>query len=153
MRQAQLWKINHKIVPILLLVTKNWIKGVLMSCVSCPPCAKKNLYRLWSNEQIIWHGYHDDVIKWNHFPRNWLFVRGIHRSRWIASVIWDGIVVLMTSSNVMRAAKCSTIWIPVIYKSFIMDWTRQLLYIIISWKRFYDDQTKYRRDISRWNTI
>ena len=24
--------------------------------------------------------WHDDVIKWKHFPRNWLFVRGIHRS-------------------------------------------------------------------------
>ena len=23
---------------------------------------------------------HDDVIKWKHFPRNWTFVRGIHRS-------------------------------------------------------------------------
>ena len=23
---------------------------------------------------------HDDVIKWNHFPRHWPFVRGIHRS-------------------------------------------------------------------------
>ena len=23
---------------------------------------------------------HDDVIKWNYFPRNWSFVRGIHRS-------------------------------------------------------------------------
>ena len=23
---------------------------------------------------------HDDVIKWNHFPRYWLFVRGIHQS-------------------------------------------------------------------------
>ena len=22
---------------------------------------------------------HDDVIKWKHFPRNWPFVRGIHR--------------------------------------------------------------------------
>ena len=22
----------------------------------------------------------DDVIKWKHFPRNWPFVRGIHRS-------------------------------------------------------------------------
>ena len=27
-----------------------------------------------------WHGNHDDVIKWKHFPRNWPFVRGIHRS-------------------------------------------------------------------------
>ena len=25
-------------------------------------------------------GAHDDVIKWKHFPRNWPFVRGIHRS-------------------------------------------------------------------------
>ena len=24
--------------------------------------------------------YYDDVIKWKHFPRNWPFVRGIHRS-------------------------------------------------------------------------
>ena len=23
---------------------------------------------------------HDDVIKWKHFPRNWPFVRGIHKS-------------------------------------------------------------------------
>ena len=23
---------------------------------------------------------HDDVIKWNHFPRHWPFARGIHRS-------------------------------------------------------------------------
>ena len=32
----------------------------------------------------IWIFYitidHDDVIKWKHFPRNWPFVRGIHRS-------------------------------------------------------------------------
>ena len=26
---------------------------------------------------------HDDVIQWKRFPRNWSFVRGIHRSRWI----------------------------------------------------------------------
>ena len=24
--------------------------------------------------------FYDDVIKWKHFPRNWPFVRGIHRS-------------------------------------------------------------------------
>ena len=32
------------------------------------------------NSVCVWH---DDVIKWNHFPRNWPFVRGIHRSRWL----------------------------------------------------------------------
>ena len=26
------------------------------------------------------HLPHDDVIKWKHFPRNWPFVRGIHRA-------------------------------------------------------------------------
>ena len=30
-----------------------------------------------------YRSYDDDVIKWKHFPRNWPFVRGIHRSRWI----------------------------------------------------------------------
>ena len=32
---------------------------------------------------VFFHIIHDDVIKWKHFPRNWPFVRGIHRSRWI----------------------------------------------------------------------
>ena len=27
---------------------------------------------------------HDDVIKWEHFPRNWPFVQEIHRCRWIS---------------------------------------------------------------------
>ena len=26
-----------------------------------------------------WLELHDDVIKWNHFPRYWPFGRGIHR--------------------------------------------------------------------------
>ena len=30
---------------------------------------------------VIWiPSFHDDVIKWKHFPRYWPFVRGIHRS-------------------------------------------------------------------------
>ena len=28
-----------------------------------------------------WGQFHDDVIKWKHFPRYWPFVLGIHRSR------------------------------------------------------------------------
>ena len=31
-------------------------------------------------EMTIGHPYHDDVIEWKHFSRNWNFVRGIHRS-------------------------------------------------------------------------
>ena len=33
--------------------------------------------RVWPHQFTIGH---DDVIKWKHFPRNWSFVRGIHRS-------------------------------------------------------------------------
>ena len=29
---------------------------------------------------IVSWKFHDDVIKWKHFPRYWPFVRGIHRS-------------------------------------------------------------------------
>ena len=29
---------------------------------------------------IVTENNHDDVIKWKHFPRNWPFVREIHRS-------------------------------------------------------------------------
>ena len=32
----------------------------------------------WTWNQL-WQ-IHDDVIKWKHFPHNWPFVRGIHRS-------------------------------------------------------------------------
>ena len=36
------------------------------------------------NDSSMHHGtcvmHHDDVIKWKHFPRNWPFVREIHRS-------------------------------------------------------------------------
>ena len=28
----------------------------------------------------MFQSLHDDVIKWEHFPRYWHFVRGIHRS-------------------------------------------------------------------------
>ena len=39
---------------------------------------------IWTNDGILLivplGTIHDDVIKWKHFPRDWPFVRGIHRS-------------------------------------------------------------------------
>ena len=32
--------------------------------------------------------YHDDVIKWNNFPRYWPFVRGIHRTKASDAELW-----------------------------------------------------------------
>ena len=48
---------------------------------------------------------HDDVIKWKHFPRNWPFVRGIHRSpvnsqhkgQWRTAVMFSLICVWINS--------------------------------------------------------
>ena len=40
-------------------------------------------HRIESLPEVAYYSWHDDVIKWKHFPRNWPFVRGIHRSRWI----------------------------------------------------------------------
>ena len=34
----------------------------------------------WTDMQVRCPVSHDDVIKWKHFPRYWLFVRRIHRS-------------------------------------------------------------------------
>ena len=58
----------------------------LRLCVLKPYCGHSfPMPRHWRNVifDIAIHQTHDDVIKWKHFPRNWPFVRGIHRSRWI----------------------------------------------------------------------
>ena len=37
--------------------------------------------QIWNNVvHVLRFHIHDDVIKWKHFPRNWPFVREIHRS-------------------------------------------------------------------------
>ena len=47
-------------------------------------CNYQTLCGDWHLEHLRWNSaFHDDVIKWKHFPRYWPFVRGIHRSRWI----------------------------------------------------------------------
>ena len=67
-----------------------------------------------------WNAFHNDIIKWKHFPRNWPFVQGIHRSpvnslhkgQWhralmfsfiwalnkrLSKRLWVNIVLIMTS--------------------------------------------------------
>ena len=48
----------------------------------CALCCLLQCIRGCLNIKTVFLG-HDDVIKWKHIPRNWPFVRGIHRSRWI----------------------------------------------------------------------
>ena len=40
--------------------------------------------RTTHRSENILHRYHDDVIKWKHFPRYWSFARGIPCDRWIS---------------------------------------------------------------------
>ena len=65
---------------------------LLNYCRTCEWCLIKWFYYItgwfehkWARCKYQGQGqvitvHHDDVIKWKHFPRNWPFVRGIHRS-------------------------------------------------------------------------
>ena len=43
-------------------------------------CVMRHMASSHGNAFLIIDSFHDDVIKWKHFPRYWPFVRGIHRS-------------------------------------------------------------------------
>ena len=53
---------------------------------------------------------HDDVIKWKHFPRNWLFVWGIpvnspHKGQWRGALVFSLICVWINDWVNTRAAR------------------------------------------------
>ena len=59
---------------------------VVIKCPSILSVSLSVILLTWGNHTFAqmslkqpWSIY-DDVIKWKHFPRNWTFVRGIHRS-------------------------------------------------------------------------
>ena len=68
-----LWYIlNLTIHAPLVFITNSHIKKtprVIYDCFIFVPKCQSRVYT-----------WHDDVIKWKHFPRNWPFVRKIHRS-------------------------------------------------------------------------
>ena len=67
-----IWHLGSLFNSLLGLRNNAHIKTLHHWClVDCP-------YKMPSNAESI---FHDDVIKWKHFPRCWPFVRGIHR--WI----------------------------------------------------------------------
>ena len=61
--------------------------GVDFKCnwkLGSPPNGTSLFFWYGLTEIMVWmshyiRSYHDDVIKWKHFPRYWPFVRGIHR--------------------------------------------------------------------------
>ena len=76
------------VTPILFDFGKiSWVNTIVLGCISA--CEKRkgfiSIRRWWYffnliNLCRIIAPNHDDVIKWKHFPRNWPFVREIHRS-------------------------------------------------------------------------
>ena len=67
-------------------VVRMWGLHKNVWCDRSPISAEYVLFFRWNSTIWMWGPdgqtchYHDDVIKWKHFPRYWPFVRGIHRS-------------------------------------------------------------------------
>ena len=61
---------------VVLIYDERWAPTYIDDGVN--PCVT-----MQQDTKYVFSREHDDVIKWKHFPRNWPFVRGIHRSRWI----------------------------------------------------------------------
>ena len=89
----RVYNIAHGIPWVILLgislcmrpANERWLYNVTSSLIGWAhtqndPC----FYIISTSEQTTYQlgpsFYHDDVIKWKHFPRYWPFVRGIHRS-------------------------------------------------------------------------
>ena len=71
-----------------------------MSHLFDPPFSKQDIFYAqmlnWTwYISIVVRKYNDDVIKWKHFPRDWPFVRGIHRSpvKSLHNAQWCGALV------------------------------------------------------------
>ena len=92
--QICIQSLRDKVPEYIRLITEKWELRLRPNMV---PNLKNN--EMFYETQPL----HDDVIKWKHFPRNWPFVRGIHRSpmnspykgQWrgalMFSLIWDWI--------------------------------------------------------------
>ena len=55
------------------------ISFVMEKMISCND-SETGIYLYWNVWQFVNMAYHDDVIKWEHFPRYWPLVQGIHWS-------------------------------------------------------------------------
>ena len=64
---------------LMYIWANGWTKsGAIGSLIH--PCDATVMDMMWNTMVPMTGFYHDDVIKWRHFPRYWPFVRGIHRS-------------------------------------------------------------------------
>ena len=65
------------------LIVREYLWGFLLLFSETRPYSKtipQGVNCSQSYSKVLNRCYHDDIIKWKHFPRYWPFVRGIHRS-------------------------------------------------------------------------
>ena len=70
---CRLWLLLFKLYTSVAVLIP-WLFGVVQQYV------RVGCYMQMSCCCLSCEGFHDDVIKWKHFPRYWPFVWGIHRS-------------------------------------------------------------------------
>ena len=81
-------------------VYSRYTKIIHVLCMSLPlSCGNtRQIFNVIWKRQII---FHDDVIKWKHFPRYWPFVREIHRPPCMDGLV-QTLAVLQNKLNIMQ---------------------------------------------------
>ena len=94
------------------------------------------------NNRALWY-IHGDVIKWEHFPRYWPFVRGIHRSlvnssykgQWCGALMFSFICGCINGWVNNRKAgdlkrRCTHYDVTVMLKVGCVKWDRYAIYYL-----------------------
>ena len=91
------------------------------------------------------HRFHDDVIKWKHFPRYWPFARGIHRSpvnsphkgQWrgalMFSLIWTRIIGCVNYDEAGDLRRCRALYDVIVMYHVILANSYYYWWFISAW--------------------
>ena len=94
--------------------------------------------------------FHDDIIKWKHFPRYWPFVRGIHRSPTPVTRSFDVFFDLRLNKRLSKQSWgwwCGTPWCSlwrhcnIMAVSLILWMSHQWEYVntvLVIWKDYFE---------------
>ena len=69
------WHASHCLPQLLYHCNIQRLSIIFISYISYKKYGHQNYINCYTDS----FSYHDDIIKWKHFPRNWPFVQGIHR--------------------------------------------------------------------------
>ena len=137
-----------------------WLTWLLLSCL--PILARmlpQGTHHIGVIRQTAW--WHDEVIKWKHFPRYWPFVWGIHRSpvnsphkgQWRGALMFSLICVRINGWVNDRKAgdvrRYRALYDVTVMASFTSDACRSLLDIIALRCR---PGTRYEINVYGWPT-